>query len=148
MMKKKINRLYRFLRYNPNKQMYIQILFLTALYRFILLIIPVKKLQRFMGILNEESTVDLSQECYKEAAKISHAINRLCQHTPWESKCLVRALTAQHLLKRQQIPSTLYLGVGKDDDRMIAHAWLRCGEFYVTGGTGDKFAIVAKFRTQ
>lgn len=147
MIKKKLIRLYRFVRYNPYKQMYVHILILSAIYRFLILLIPVKRLQRFMGILNEESTGDVSNECYKEAVMISHAVNRLCKHTPWESRCLVRAMTAQHLLKRKHIPSTLYLGVGKDEESLIAHAWLRCGEFYVTGGTGDKYAVVAKFRT-
>ena len=28
---------------------------------------------------------------------------------------------------------------------MKAHAWLRCGGLYVTGGTGEEFAQVAKF---
>ena len=29
---------------------------------------------------------------------------------------------------------------------MIAHAWLRCGQMYVTGGNGSSYAMVAKFR--
>ena len=147
MIKKRLFRLYRFICFNPYKQRYIHILFLSAFYRFLILLIPTKRLQSFMGTQNEESTTEVSQEWLWEAARISHIINRICQHTPWESKCLVRAMTAQHLLKRKHIPSTLYLGVGKDDDNMIAHAWLRCGEFYVTGGTGEQFAVVAKFRT-
>ncbi len=147
MIKKRLIKLYRFIRYNPYKQMYIYILFLSAFFRIVILLIPIKRLQSFMGVLNEESTTDISLECYKEAAKISHVINRICQHTPWESKCLVRAMTAQFLLRQKHIPSTLYLGVGKDDHNMIAHAWLRCGEFYATGGSGERYAVVAKFRT-
>ncbi len=147
MTKKRLIRLYRFTRYNPNKLLYLHVLFLSAFYRFVILLVPIKKLQRFMGILNEESTASVSQECYKEVVRISHTINRICQYTPWESKCLVRAMIAQHLLKRKNIPSTLFLGVGKDSDTMVAHSWLRCGELYVTGGTGEQYAIVAKFRT-
>ena len=64
----------------------------------------------------------------------------------WESKCLVRAMTARKLLKEAGIHSTLYLGVGKDEGKMIAHAWLRCGQMYVTGGNGSSYAMVAKFR--
>ena len=29
---------------------------------------------------------------------------------------------------------------------MIAHAWLRCGQIYVTGGDGQGYAVVAKFK--
>ena len=50
------------------------------------------------------------------------------------------------LLKEAGIHSTLYLGVGKDEGKMIAHAWLRCGQMYVTGGNGSSYAMVAKFR--
>ena len=48
--------------------------------------------------------------------------------------------------ERGGIHSTLYLGVGKDEGKMIAHAWLRCGQMYVTGGNGSSYAMVAKFR--
>jgi hypothetical protein len=49
---------------------------------------------------------------------------------------------------KKHISSTLYLGVGKDNDQMVAHAWLRCGQLYVTGGNGSNYSMVAKFRTQ
>ncbi|MCA5963741.1 lasso peptide biosynthesis B2 protein [Blautia sp. RD014234] len=67
--------------------------------------------------------------------KVSYAVDQVCQKTKWESKCLVRALTAQKLLRRKKIATTLYLGCGLDENgKMIAHAWLRCGKMYVTGG--------------
>ena len=54
--------------------------------------------------------------------------------------------TARKILKKRGVHTTLYLGVGKKEgEKMIAHAWLRCGSFYVTGGTGEEFAMVAKF---
>lgn len=83
---------------------------------------------------------------YKYVLKVAYAVNRVCNRTRWESKCLVRALTAQRLLRKKKIPSTLYLGCGLDDEgNMIAHAWLRCGRIYVTGGNGDGYAVVDKF---
>ena len=39
----------------------------------------------------------------------------------------------------------MYLGCGTEDDKMVAHAWLRCGEMYVTGGDGEGYAVVSKF---
>ena len=72
-------------------------------------------------------------------------MNRICNKTAWESKCLVRALTAQKLLKQKGIGSTLYLGCGYAEDKMVAHAWLRCGELYVTGGDGAGYAVGDKF---
>ena len=32
-----------------------------------------------------------------------------------------------------------------EEEKMVAHAWLRCGEMYVTGGNGEGYAIVSKF---
>ncbi len=88
---------------------------------------------------------DVSQYLY--AKKVSYAVDQVCQKTKWESKCLVRALTAQKLLRRKKIATTLYLGCGLDENgKMIAHAWLRCGKMYVTGGDGRDYAIVDKFR--
>lgn len=100
-----------------------------------------------MGTINEESTQELIGESYRQAYEVAQAVTRVCRHTPWQSKCLVQALIAQHLLKKHQIPSTLYLGVGKVGEEMIAHAWLRSGEYYLTGGCGEGYALVAKFRT-
>ena len=40
----------------------------------------------------------------------------------------------------------MYLGVGLDENKkMIAHAWLRCGQLYVTGGDGHEYTTVACF---
>lgn len=141
-----LKKLYSFLRFNKNRRMYPEVLFLSAFYRFRILFVPMKKLQKRIGIMNEESAGEESEQHYRQAARISHVVNRICSRTPWESKCLVRALTAQHLLRRRRIPSTLYLGVGKKDDGMIAHAWLRCGKYFVIGGNGESYAMVAKFR--
>jgi len=147
MVIKQIKRIYLFLRYNSNRRLSIEVLFLSAFYRLCILTIPARNLQKFMGVLNEESAQEEPEERYRDASKVSHAVNRVCGQTPWESKCLVRALTAQHLLRKQKIPSTLYLGVGKKGDAMIAHAWLRSGRYYLTGGCGDGYSLVAKFHS-
>ena len=51
------------------------------------------------------------------------------------------------MLERRQIESTLYLGTAKDESgKLIAHAWLRSGPFYITGAEGmEKFTVVSKF---
>lgn len=78
---------------------------------------------------------------------ISNAINIMSHHTLWESKCLVKAIAGMKMLARRKIESTLYLGTAKDDStKMIAHAWLRSGSFYVTGKEGmERFTVVGKF---
>ena len=81
----------------------------------------------------------------RQAARIAQIVGKVCDKTPWESKCLVRALAAQRLLCRRGLSSTLYLGCGMEEGKMVAHAWLRFGEMYVTGGDGGGYTTVARF---
>lgn len=135
-----------FLKENHNKKITVQTWFYAGIYRFCIRFVAMKKLQKYFGVEGEESAEDVKPEDYKFARLVAWHVSRVANKTPWESKCLVRALTAQKLLKQKGISSTLYLGVGKDNSKMIAHAWLRTGKLYVTGGNGTGYATVAKYR--
>ena len=139
-------KVYRFLRYNRSKKMVLVSLVLSAYYRSSMILLPKTVLLKQMGYRGEESSHQLPIEHLRQVARVSWVVNKICDKTPWQSKCLVRALTAQHILSWKKISSTLYLGVGKEDEKMIAHAWIRCGEYYVTGGDGSQYGMVAKFR--
>lgn len=130
---------------NPQKRFTILSYLYSAKYRFQIRFIPSKYLKKNWGIEGEESPdkVEPWQNTY--ARNVSFVVNRICTKTKWESKCLVRALTAQALLKNKGISSTMYLGCGYDEGKMVAHAWLRCGKYYITGGNGEGYAIVDKF---
>lgn len=119
----------------------------TGIARAFILFVPFNKLRKRMGKVKEESPEEVDKNIYKEAVDVSEIVSIVSRHTPWESKCLVQALTAQKLLKEKEISTTLYLGVKKDrNNNMLAHAWLRCGEYYVTGGANrEGYAVVAKF---
>lgn len=115
--------------------------------RAYILFVPFKKLRKKMGKSKEESAEVVEKEIYRIAKRISWIVLQAARYTPWESKCLVQALTAQKMLKKLDISTTLYLGVNKDgENNMLAHAWLRCGEYIVTGGNQkDGYVVVAKF---
>lgn len=137
-----------FIKKNPNKRMTIKSWLFAAYYRLLIKFIDPKKLEINWGIPNEETDHNLKPWQYRYCGLVSKHVNRVASNTPWESKCLVRALTARRLLIEKGIPCTLYLGVGKDENgKMVAHAWLRAGEVYVTGGDGSEYATVAKFKT-
>lgn len=121
--------------------------FYSALFRAQILLIKPKYLRKHWGEEGKESAEEETGEVYKYTASVSRIVNRICTKTSWESKCLVRALTAQKLLKRKKIHSTMYLGCKLEEGKMVAHAWLRCGGMYVTGGNGvaDGYAVVDKF---
>ncbi len=144
-----MGRVYRFIRYNEHKPETLRAWILSAYFRYQMLYEKTGKLKNKWGIAGEESSIDAKPEDYRYAKKVSYAVNQVCNKTKWESKCLVRALTAQRLLAYKGIDSTLYLGCKEDENRkIVAHAWLRCGEAYVTGGNGAAagYAIVEKFR--
>ncbi len=83
----------------------------------------------------------------EKLAKISQAIHIMSKYTLWESQCLVKAIAAMRMLEKRGIESTLYLGTARDESgKMIAHAWLRSGPYYITGSEGmERFTVVGKF---
>lgn len=143
-----------------DKLLIIKAFILSGVFRMAILYIPFKKLKGYMGEVNRESSSDLSKNQYNTAVRILWAIEKVVKYTPWESKCLVQSLTAQYLLYHEGIESTLYLGVSREHNLQfqliknnekrksdfIAHSWIRCGKLFVTGGNGENFAVVAKFR--
>lgn len=145
-----IGRTYRFIRYNEHKALTIKAWFLSARYRYQMLGKDTSKFRHKWGILGEESANEATIDDYRFAKKVAYSVNQVCSKTKWESKCLVRALTAQKLLSEKGIDSTLYLGCKEENGKMIAHAWIRCGQAYVTGGNGaaDGYAIVEKFKAR
>lgn len=138
-------RLYRFIKYNRHRKLSIWALVLSAIYRVQILTIKPNVLHKRWGTEGEESPEEESDENYKYAIKVAYCVDKICTKTKWESKCLVRALTAQHMLSKKGIHTTLYLGCALENEKMIAHAWLRCGKMFVTGGNGDGYAVVSKF---
>lgn len=122
---------------------------LSGIVRLAILIVPFRYITPFMGKKMLESTEVISLKQRGQAVKIAWCVNTMSRFTPWESKCLVRAFTAQIILRVFRIPSTLYLGVAKDgSNQLMAHAWLRCGQLILTGGDErDGFKEVARFAT-
>lgn len=69
--------------------------------------------------------------------QVKWCVEIMSEHTPWKSNCFAQAIAAQNMLKRRGIPGTVFFGVAKEVDQTLsAHAWLKCGEIYVTG---DKY---------
>ena len=121
--------------------------FYSFIYRVEIKLIKPKKLEKHWGKRDEQTPLEpISNQDFYTARCIKYAVERTCNHTPWESKCLVRALTAQKLLKRKKIASTMYLGCGMENGKMVAHAWIRVSDYYITGGNGEGYTVVSTFR--
>lgn len=67
-------------------------------------------------------------------AECARAIDRAAQLLP-DTRCLVRAVAAEYLLRREGHAAALKLGVNLDEFRQLkAHAWVESGGLTVTGG--------------
>lgn len=132
---------------NGKKFRFVQAFIFTGFYRAFILFMPFNKLKIRMGKYKTESPKEIDFKANRIAREVRWSVTQAARHTPWESKCLVQALTAQKMRKIRGISTTIYLGVKKNDkDEMMAHAWVRCGSYYVTGGENRQgYAVVAKF---
>lgn len=130
-----------------NQWLLIRAYFLSGVFRFAIVFLPFKYVKRYLGEAKVESPYEVNEESYREARRIRSMVLLACKYTPWESKCLVRAMLVQYFLKQKNIATTVYLGVNKDDfNNMKAHAWIRCGEMIITGQyEKDHFIQVASF---
>ena len=130
--------------------MTVKIVFYAAVARFRVFFSPGNRLHRYLGEEGAETGTETPEmEQRKKIALVARRVARVVERVPWESKCLVQAMVVQRLLRDYCIESTLYLGVGRnkeDNDKMVAHAWLRSGPYYVIGGRGEGYATVAKFK--
>ncbi|WNR43812.1 lasso peptide biosynthesis B2 protein [Paenibacillus roseipurpureus] len=109
--------------------------------------LPFARVVQGMGLEMGESPLEVPYLDKRVVAKVAVAVQTMSSYTIWDSKCLVRALTGMKMLSKRKMHSTLYLGTAKDEHgRMIAHAWLRCGPYYVTGAEEMKrFTVVGTF---
>jgi hypothetical protein len=130
----------------PTKLLYIEAFILLGWAR-ILKNISFSKVAPRLGQKMCETTFEKNDSNTKIIKHIAGAIDIMSRYTLWESKCLVRAIAAMKMLEKRNIESTLYLGTAKDEHgKMIAHAWLRSGPYYLTGFEGmGKFTVVGKF---
>ena len=128
------------------KKLFIESYFYLAWAR-ILKILPFSKMSSSLGEQMKETTFNITEENRKILSDVSQSIYRMSRYTFWESECLVKAIAAMKMLERRQIESTLYLGTAKDKSgKLVAHAWLRSGPYYITGKeTMDLFTVVSKF---
>ncbi len=110
----------------------LETLCMLGLCRFLVRYVPFRlTAARMLGWFMAETVRTLPRADAAVAADVGWIVERMADHTPWESACLPQAMAAQNMLKRRGIGSTLYLGLNRTGQE--AHAWLRCGTAIVTG---------------
>ena len=118
--------------------LFVQAYLLLGVARLRINTVKFERLVRSLGVSGLETPADESPERLQEARRVAWAVRTASRYTPWQSNCFPQAIAARTLLRRKGIPSTLYLGAAfKARTELEAHAWLRCGPVYVTGGAGQ-----------
>ena len=120
-------------------------IWLTGWYRFQILRFPFSRLSPRIGTLGRETSREAeTAPAVKQVRRIVRAVSA---RMPWTCNCMVQALTMKKMLSRRGIPSTLYMGVALDEKgSMEAHAWLRCGNRYISGETEmDRFTVTGLY---
>jgi hypothetical protein len=128
------------------KGLYFEAVITSIKIKLMVTCLPLRWYASYLGkqhLVTDEYTIENS---YSVIFKVSQAIVRCQKTVPWPTRCLVNAITAKKMLKKRGLESTLYLGVSKENEKMKAHAWLRCGTFFVTGRREmEKFTVVSTF---
>ena len=117
-----------------------------VLARLALLLLPFRLISPWLGQLMETTSPTCSALEKERSIRVASAIRRASRYVPINCTCLVQAITGSVMLDSEGIPSTLYLGVKRLEAGLTTHAWLRCGDLYLTGGPEQKdFVAVATF---
>jgi len=108
---------------------------------------PFSKIAPTLGQYMKETESHAEAEHRKTLVQIRYILQVASRNTPWDSKCLARAIAGMQMLERRKISSTLYLGTTKDEaGKLIAHAWLRSGSIYITGSEEmHRFTVTGMF---
>jgi hypothetical protein len=129
------------------KKLYLESLKWSIIVRFSMVFLPFKFYKRLFGKIQYSNQTVYTAKQLEEAIQISKIVISLCRNTPWESKCLVEALSCKRILKKRGIETTVYLGICKNYDgkELAAHAWLKMGDYILTGRSGHQNFKVVNF---
>ncbi len=107
---------------------------MASIYSCIIFFFPFKWYVKWLGEKEKSAIIDYDIVTLEKIKNIERAMLRVKRYFPWRIKCLASAMAAKYLLRKMDIPSTIYLGVTKENpEKIIAHAWLQCSNITVTG---------------
>lgn len=128
------------------KFLLIKVFFYSFYVRFLMLFVKYKRYEKRLGERGKVDGYIVNEIDKNYIHRIQKAVVGVSNYTPWESKCMVQAVSAKWLLKKKNISSTIYFGIMKDPEdanKLKAHAWLKVGDWVVTGRAGhQQFKIV------
>ena len=128
-------------------RLFFKAVFWTGIARILIVFVPLKRFSFMLGTHMKETPVTSVDENMDLLKSVTIAISRASRYVPWRCKCYEQAIAAKVILRGYGIETTLYYGIAKDQEKkLIAHAWVRCGDYIVTGRWGmQRFTVVGTF---
>jgi len=129
------------------KGLLLEALVLLAVARAAVLLLPFRWVARTLGKEAAQTPEQDHPATLRQVCRIRAMVLAVSQSVPWTSKCLDQAIAARIMLRCRRIPATVYFGVKNDEQgQLAAHAWLRSGSVYVTGGrVRQEYTIINSF---
>jgi len=113
----------------------------------LIVLIPFRYIAAQLGKKHYETENTTIEQKYWSHIEI--AIVRAARFTFYKSRCFDQAITGKIMLKRRGVPTTLYLGILKEQNNLEAHAWLSVGASVVTGKIGmERYTPIVWFGDQ
>jgi hypothetical protein len=130
-----------------DKCLLLETLAFLALARMAVLYLPFRWVAAVLGKPEAQTPEHDDLANLRGIRRIASMVRRTSRNVPWTSKCLDQAIAAKILLRRRGIATTVYFGVKNDESgELDAHAWLRSGTCYVTGGAHrERYTIINTF---
>jgi len=130
-----------------NRMLFAEALVTSACVRFTLSFLPFKKVMNWLGKTNMRPDVELTPDQITQIKKNYHTLKLCDKYALWKTECYTLALTGKILLRRRNIPSTLYIGFKKEEGKIEGHAWLKTPNDSVISGNMDltQFQVNAFF---
>ena len=94
---------------------------LLHLSRSLILLIPFRYIAARLGKKHYETESATIEQKYWSHIEI--AIVRAARFTFYKSRCFDQAITGKIMLKRRGVPTTLYLGILKEQNNLEAHTY-------------------------
>lgn len=114
--------------------------------RFVILVLPFKWVKHWLAQRPAGPSQTNEQQLMK-ALRVGKVVRSAARHLPWQCLCLVQALSAKSMLLWRRVPTNLFIGIGRDEqDSFNSHAWLCCGQHFITGQSGhERFQVITCF---
>ncbi|HYH37820.1 MAG TPA: lasso peptide biosynthesis B2 protein [Azospirillum sp.] len=108
--------------------------------------LPFARMMRLLG-LHEPGGPAAGAVDASTARAVARAVARASRNLPFPAVCLPQAAAAAVMLRRRGLAAEVHFGVAKRAGTVEAHAWSRCGDVLVSGGTDSPaFSPIAVFR--